>query len=153
MHPSFESLIVTCALDPQTSLMDIHHDTSLRFILEDDSISSTSRARIYSCSSKGAWLWLVVRPSIYSFCIAHFSFTSTLRFRFGLIQPSTFNLFTCECGHNLDASNMDLACCLFGGQQITTHDAVQNVMYAFLQESGRTVWKERWYALTSGISL
>jgi hypothetical protein len=41
--------------------MDFHHDTSLRFILEDDSISFASKARICSCSDKGAGLLLVAR--------------------------------------------------------------------------------------------
>jgi len=56
MHPSFESLVVTDAPRLQGFLMDIHHDTSFRAILEDDSISSTSKARIHSCLGKGAWL-------------------------------------------------------------------------------------------------
>ncbi len=73
--------------------MDIHHDTSLRFILEGDSISSTSKVRICFCLGKGARLWLVIRPSIYSFRMAHFTFTSTFCFHFGLIQPSTSNFF------------------------------------------------------------
>jgi hypothetical protein len=73
-------------------LMNIHHDTSLRSILKDDSILSSSRACICSCLGKGARLWLVVRPSIRSFCIAHFIFTLALRFCFGLIQPSASNL-------------------------------------------------------------
>jgi hypothetical protein len=34
-------------------LMSIHHDTSLRSILEDDSIFSASRVRIHFCSRKG----------------------------------------------------------------------------------------------------
>jgi len=64
MHLSFESLVVIGPPSLHAYLMDIHHDTSLRFILEDDSISSTSKACIHSCLGKGAWLWLVVRPSI-----------------------------------------------------------------------------------------
>ncbi len=36
-------------------------------ILEDNSICSTSKAHIRSCSSKGVRLWLVVKSSIYSF--------------------------------------------------------------------------------------
>jgi hypothetical protein len=36
----------------------------------------------------------------------------------------------CECGHMLDAFGTHLACCLFGGQQIITHDAIRDVMYA-----------------------
>ncbi len=39
MHPSFESL-VTGTSSLQVSLMNFHHDTSLRSISEDDSISS-----------------------------------------------------------------------------------------------------------------
>jgi hypothetical protein len=115
MHLSFENLVVTDALGLQASLMDFHHDTSLRSILEDDSISSASKACIHSCSSKGVGLWLVVRSSIRSFHIAHSSFTSMLRFCFGLIQPSTFSLFTCECEHGLDAFGTHLARCPFGG--------------------------------------
>jgi hypothetical protein len=75
-------------------LMDIHHDTSLRSILEDDFIPSTSRACIHSCSGKGAGLWLVTKPSIYSFCIIHSTFTSTLCFRLSLIQPSACSPLT-----------------------------------------------------------
>ncbi len=46
-----------------------------------------------------------------------------------------------------------LTCCSFRGQQIPTHDAIKNVMYALAQESGHDIWRERWYALTSGVSL
>ncbi len=41
----------------------------------------------------------------------------------------------------------------FGGQPIATHDTIQNIMYAFVWESGRVVWREWWYAVTSGVSL
>jgi hypothetical protein len=80
--------------------MDIHHDTSFIF-LEDGSISSSSGARSHSCLGKRARLWLVVRPFIGLFHIAYFTFTLTLHFCLGLIQPSTFSLFTYECGHGL----------------------------------------------------
>jgi hypothetical protein len=95
--------------------MDIHPDTSLKFILEDDSIFLTSRAHIYSCSGKGVGLWMVVRPFIHSFCIVHFIFISMLHFRFSLIQHSTFSLLMCECGHRLDAFGTHLTCCLLAG--------------------------------------
>ncbi len=114
VHFSFESLVVTSALGLQVSLMYIHHGTSIRFILEDDSISLASRIRIRSCSGKGARLWLIIRPFIYSFRIAHSTFTSTLHFHLGLIWPSTSNFFTCECGHELDASSTHLVHCPFG---------------------------------------
>ncbi len=114
-HLSFESLVVAGALSLQTFLMDIHHDTLFRFILQDDSISSTSRICICSCSGKGARLWLVVRSSICLFHIVNSTFTSALCFCLGLIQPLTSSLFTCECEHELDASSMHLARCPFGG--------------------------------------
>jgi hypothetical protein len=134
MHPSFESLIVTNALGLQASLMDIHRDTTFRYILKDDSILSTSKARIRFCSSKRARLWLIAKPFIHSFCIAHFIFTSMLCFHLGLILPSVSNLLMCECGHGLDTSNIDLVHCQ--GQHITTHDTIWNVMYALVQEMG-----------------
>jgi len=132
--------------------MDSHYDTSFRSILKDDSISSTSIARIHFCSSKGARLWLVSTPSICSFRIAHSTFTSMLCFHLGLIQPSTSSLFTCECGHGLDAFGMHLIRCTFGGKKIATNDAIQDIIYVLVQESGHVVWKEWWYALTSGVS-
>jgi hypothetical protein len=95
--------------------MDIHHDMSFKSILQDDSISLTSKTHIRPYSSKGARLWLVAKPSIHSFHIAHFIFTSTLCFRLNFIQPSTFSLFTCECEHRLAAFSMHLARCPFGG--------------------------------------
>jgi len=107
--------------------MDIHHNMS-KSTLEDDSISSTSKAYIHSCSRKGVRLWLIVKPSIRSFHIAHFTFTSTLHFHLGLIQPSTFSLFKCECGHWLDTSSMHLIRCPFKGQRIVTHDAIRDIM-------------------------
>ncbi len=115
IHLFKRSLTVTCAQGLHASLMDIHHNTSLRFILEDDSISLAFRARICSCLGKGVRLWLVANPFIYSFRIAHFTFISTLCFCFGLIQPLASNLFTCECGHKLDTSGTHLIHCSFGG--------------------------------------
>jgi len=106
MNLSFESLAVTNVLNLYEFLMDIHHNTSLTSILEENSISSTSRAHICSCSGKGARLWLIHKPSI---------FISTLHFHLGLIQPLTFNLFMCEHGHGLDASGTHLIRCPFGG--------------------------------------
>jgi hypothetical protein len=82
MHLSFESLVVIDAPSLYTSLMDIHYDTSLKFILEDDFISSTSRTRIHFCLGKRARLWLVAMPYICSFHIAHSIFTWTLCFCF-----------------------------------------------------------------------
>jgi len=116
MHHSFESLVVFDAPGLQTSLMDIHHNTSFRFILEDDSISLASKTHIHSCSGKGAGLWLVVKPYIRSFHNAHSTFTSMLCIRFSLIQPLAFSFFMCECGHGLDASSKHLTHCSFGGQ-------------------------------------
>jgi hypothetical protein len=133
--------------------MDIHHDTSLRSILKDNSISSTSKPRIRSCSGKGVGLWLIIRSSISSFHIAHFTFTLALHFRLGLIQPLKSNFFACECGHELDAFGTHLACYPFGGQQIATHDAIWDVMYALARKNGHNVWRERWYALTSRVLL
>jgi hypothetical protein len=84
--------------------------------LENDSISLAFKTCIPSCSSKGAGLWLVVKPSVYSFRITHFTFTSMLRFHLGLIQPLASSLLMCECGHGLDTSSTHLICCMFGGQ-------------------------------------
>ncbi len=132
MHLLFESLAVINAPRLHTSLMVFHHNTSFRSILEDDFIPLASRARIHSCLGKGVGLWLVVRPFICSFHITHFIFTSALCLHLGLIQPLTSNLLTCECGHGLEIFGTRLACCPFGGQRITTHDAIQNVMYVFV---------------------
>jgi hypothetical protein len=124
--------------------MVFHHNTSPRSIfLEDDSISLTSKARIHSCLDKGARLWLVARPFICSFRITHLIFTSLLCFHLGLIQPLTSSLLTCECGHGLDIFGTHLARCPFGGQRIATHDAIQNVMYAY-------VWEGTLYGENSG---
>ncbi len=84
MHPSFENLIVIGAQGLHTSLMDFNHDTSFRYILENDSISLAFRARIHFCSGKGAGLWLVAKPYIRSFCITHSTFTLALHFHLDL---------------------------------------------------------------------
>jgi hypothetical protein len=132
--------------------MEFHYDTSLRFILEDDSISLAFKAHICSCSGKGVRLWLVARPFIHSFFIAHYTFTSVLPFCFGLIQPLASNLFTCECELRLDTSGTNLIRCPFGGQRIATYDTIQNIMYALVRKSGHTTWKKQWYALRSRVS-
>jgi hypothetical protein len=95
--------------------MHIRHDTSFRSILEDDSISLALRARIRFCLSKGARLWLVVRLSIYSFRIAHSTFTLMLHFCLDLIQLLASSLLMFECGYGLDAFGTHVACCPFGG--------------------------------------
>ncbi len=153
MHLSFDNLTIIGTLGLHAFFMDVHHDTSFRSILEDDSISSTSKARIRSCSSKGVRLWLIVRLSISSFHITHFTFTSTLCFCFGLIQPLASSILMCECGHWLDAFGMHLTCCPFGGQRIATHDTIKDVMYSFTRENEHTIWREWWYNITSGVSL
>jgi hypothetical protein len=153
MHHSIEKLAIFNVPSLHASLMDTHHDTSSRSILEDDFISLTSKADVCFCSSKGVDLWLVVRPSIYSFCITHYIFILALHFQFNLIHPLAFNLLKCECGHELDAFGPHLARCPFGGQHITTHDTIRNITYAFVCKSGRAVWKKRWYAFMSKVSL
>jgi hypothetical protein len=74
-----------------------------------------------SCLGKGVGLWLVVKPSVVKpsirlFRIAHSIFTSALCFLLDLIQPSTYSIFTCECGHMLDTFGTHITCCLLGGQ-------------------------------------
>jgi hypothetical protein len=76
-----------------------------------------------------------------------------LHFCLNLIQPLTFSLFTCECGHRLYAFGTHLVCYSFEGQQIITHDTIQNVMYVVILDNGHVVWKEWWYTFTSRISL
>jgi hypothetical protein len=112
--------------------MDIHHDTSFKSILEDDSISWAFGTYIFFCLGKGVGLWLVVKPFIHLFHITHSTFTSALCFRLGLIKPLASSFFTCECAHGLDTSNMHLVRYLFGSQWIVTHDAIQNVIYVFV---------------------
>jgi hypothetical protein len=119
--------------------MEIHHDASFRSILEDDFISSTFIAHIRSCLNKRAGLWLIIKPSICLFCIAHYTFTLALHFHLDLIQPSTFSLLKCECGHGLATFDTHLPCYLFEGQRITTHDAIRDVMYVFTRESGQLI--------------
>ncbi len=74
----FMSLAIINALGLKASLRDIHHSAFLRFILEEDSISLTSKACICFCLCKGSRLWLIVRPSICSFHITHFTFILAL---------------------------------------------------------------------------
>jgi hypothetical protein len=138
MHPSFKNLVITNAPSLHVPLMDIHHDMSLRSILENDSISSCLRVHIHFCLGKGVGLWLVVRPFICLFHIAHSTFTSTLCFHLALIQPLASSFLMCECWHRLDASNTHLVRYLLGSQQITTHDAIWDIMYAFTWKNGGT---------------
>jgi len=58
MHPSFENLVIIGASSLQAyclqaSFMYIHHNTSFKSILEDDSISSTFKAYIRSLFRQG----------------------------------------------------------------------------------------------------
>jgi hypothetical protein len=145
--------LLLAPLSLQAFLRDIHHDISFMFILQDDSISSTSKPHICSYVGKGARLRLIVKPSIYSFCITHYILTLALHFCFGLIQPSASSLFMCECGHKLDAFGTNLIRCPFGNQRIATHDAIWDVMYALVQKSGHFIWREWWYTLMSRVSL
>jgi len=62
VHRCFESVIIIITLDLHAFFMDIHHNTSIKYILEDDSIFSTSRAYIRSCLGYG---WLLGHLSIH----------------------------------------------------------------------------------------
>ncbi len=95
MHLSFESLVGIEAPGLQTFFMDIHHDTSFRSILEDDSISSTSKARIHFCLSKGVGLWLIIKLAIYLFVSHH-----TFYFHFDLtFLPQFDSTFDIQSSH------------------------------------------------------
>jgi hypothetical protein len=115
--------------------------------------SSNFIAWIHFCLGKRTGLRLIAKPYICSFCITHSIFTSSLCFHLSLIQPSTYTLIMCECEHGLDASSMHLTRCLFGGQWITTHDAIINIMYVLIRKNGHNVWRKRWSAFTSKASL
>ncbi len=109
-------LAVTDTLGLQAPLTDIHHNTSFKPILEDDSISSVCRTYICFCLGKGPMgLWLIARPSICLFFIAHSTFTLMMHFRFDLIQSLTFSLVKCECEYGLNTFGMHLAHCPFEG--------------------------------------
>ncbi len=62
-----------------------------------------------------------------------------MRFHVDLIQPLASSLLTCECGHRLNGYGMHFTHCMFGGQQITTHDTIKDVMYAFIRKNGHVV--------------
>ncbi len=114
---------------------------------------SFSKAHISFYSNKGMGLWLIIKSSIYSFHITHSTFILTMWFHLDLIQPSTSNLLTCECEHELNVFGTHLAHCPFGSQWIITHDAIRDVMYALAQKSGHVVWIEQWYIFMSKASL
>jgi len=59
-----------------------------------------------------------------------------LHFHLSLIQPSTFSLFTCECGHGLETSNTYITSCLFRGQWIATRDAIKRSCMSLLEKIG-----------------
>jgi len=80
MHLSFEILTIIDTPNLQASLMDIHHDTSFRSILKNDSIFLAFRTWIRFCLGKRLMLWLITRPFICLFYITHFIFTSTCIF-------------------------------------------------------------------------
>jgi hypothetical protein len=84
MHPFFKSLDVIGTLGLCAYLMNIHHNSSLRSMLEDDSIFSTHKVCICFCLAEGVGLRLFTKPFICLFRSAHFIFTSTLHFHFGL---------------------------------------------------------------------
>jgi len=70
-----------------------------------------------------------------------FYFHLNIVFLFQFDSPLAFSFLTCEYGHMFDAYGKDIANCLFGGQQIATHDTIWDVMYAFAWKSGHAVWK------------
>jgi hypothetical protein len=84
--------------------MGIHHNTSFRPILEDDSISFVFKTYICFCLSKRSTrLWFITWPFIFLFHITHFIFTLAMCFHSDLIHPLTFNLIMCECEYGLNA--------------------------------------------------
>jgi hypothetical protein len=62
MHPCFESVVIIITLDLHASFMNIHQNTSIKYISEDDSIFSTSKTCIRSCLGYG---WLLGHLSIH----------------------------------------------------------------------------------------
>jgi len=66
MHPSSKSLTVNGAPSLHVFLLDIHHDTSFRSILENDFITLTSKAHIYFVWARGqGYDWLLGHLYVY----------------------------------------------------------------------------------------
>jgi hypothetical protein len=66
VHPSFESLAIINAPSLQASLMDIHHDTSLRFTLGMAPFPQHPELTFVLVQAKGqGYEWLIGYLSIY----------------------------------------------------------------------------------------
>ncbi|KAG6546715.1 hypothetical protein Mapa_011904 [Marchantia paleacea] len=87
----------------------------LHSLLVDPTIPRTTRARLRSCSGKDAGLWILARPCIRAFRLAPSTFSTAMRFRLGLVHPSTSSLLICECGITLEAAEVHMIRCPFGG--------------------------------------
>jgi hypothetical protein len=111
--------------------MDIHHDTSFRSVLEDDSFLMLLEPTFAFVGAKGGAM--VDYWAIYMY-VPHRTlyFHINNNFCLSLIQPSKSSLFMCECGHGSNASGTHLTCCPFKGQQIATHNTIKDVMYALV---------------------
>jgi hypothetical protein len=59
----------------------------------------------------------------------------------------------CECGHELNTFGTHLTHYTFGSQQITTHDAIKDIMYVVVRRNGHVEWIEQWYIHTLRVSL
>jgi hypothetical protein len=152
MHPSFVSLVVISTPNLQASLRPstMTHPSCLSCKMIPFPQHQELTFVLVWAKGQG-YGWLLGHLSV---CFAsHILFTLALHFRLDLIQPLTSSLLTCECGHGLDASSTHLTRCPFGGQWITTHDAIRDVMYALVWKSGHFVWRKWWYTFTSGVSL
>jgi hypothetical protein len=90
----------------QASLMDIHHYTSLRSILEDDFVSSTSRIRIVFVQARGqGYGWLLGHLSV------HFTSHILLSSQHCVFTSVWFNPWHLVFSHvNVDTSWTYLAC-------------------------------------------
>jgi hypothetical protein len=66
MHPSLENLVIIGTPNLQASLMDTHHNTSLRSILEDDFIPSTIGLAFILIQARGqGYGWLLSHLSVH----------------------------------------------------------------------------------------
>ncbi len=108
---------------------------------------NSHHACLWSCMGLGVGAWLFAHLLIPSFHLALDFFSSTLCTRLGLPHPSTFKLINYICGQPLNLGRTHLLHHSHGGEQIASHDIIQNVFISITINLGFHVLHEQIHVL------
>ncbi len=117
------------------------HEALLASFSLDSEDGVRNLARLRSCASRPASIWLDTLPTAPSLCLSDSAFACGLRHRLGLSHmPCNAPGVQCFCGHSMQAGSTDhaMTCSTLSGAKTLRHDIIKDIWRRIAHRAGVT---------------